>query len=99
MYYPAGYNAPHEVNDWTKVRRMARAAIRGDEIPAILADGETLLAGVHRAAANDLLDRMGHGRLIEVVELEDIEDDELREQLIEAIQEDDYEAIDEIWDQ
>ena len=99
MYYPAGYNPMHEVQSWQYVRQIARAAIRGDEIPAILVDGENLLAGTHRAAANDLLERMGYGRLIDAVELEDIEDDTLRERLVEAVQGDNPgEDIQEIWD-
>lgn len=99
MYYPAGYNPLHEVYSWHYVRQIARAAIRGDEIPPILVDGENLLAGTHRAAANDLLERMGYGRLIDDVELEDVEDDALREQLIEAVQGDNMgEEIQRLWD-
>lgn len=86
MYYPAKYNPLHEVRSWQYVRQIARAAIRGDEIPAILVDGDNLLAGTHRAAANDLLERMGYGRLIDDNQLEGIEDDALRKRLIETVQ-------------
>lgn len=94
-YWPKGYNGIHEVQDWCKVRRLARAALAGVEVNPILVDGENLLAGTHRAAANDLLEMLGHDRLIDVVEFEDIEADE---ELIEAVMDLDYEAIDEIWD-
>lgn len=99
MYYPKGLNPIHPVNDWLKVRRIARAAIRGEQITPMLVDGENLLAGTHRAAANDLLEHMGHGRLIEAEDLEDIENEDLKNAILAALEEDDYHEINSIWDE
>ena len=99
MYYPSGLNPIHPVQDWPKVRRMARMAIQGGSIPNILVDGENLLAGTHRAAANDLLERMGYDCRIEQTELEDIEGPVIKNAVLAAIEEDDYREVDNIWDQ
>ena len=56
----------HEVQSWSYVRRIARAALKGEKIPAYL-PGYT---GTHRAAANDLLELLDKGRLIPTVDLD-----------------------------
>jgi hypothetical protein len=98
MYYPKGLNPIHPVRNWLYIRQIARAAIRGENIPPMLVDGENLLAGTHRAAANDLLERMGYGRLIEAEDLEEIENENLKNAILAALEEDDYHEINSIWD-
>jgi len=104
-YFPAyhlGCNPIHEVRDWAKVRRLIRAARRGKYIPPILIDGEpgncNLLAGTHRAAANDLMVMLSCEPLIEVAQLDDLEDGELRRKIVIAAESSDYEEIDRLWD-
>lgn len=101
-YYPTyhlGCNPIHEVRNWAYVRKLIRAARRGDEINPILIDGTigngNLLAGTHRAAANDLMMRMGGDPLIPVVSMDEIE---ASEELKEAVENSDYEMIDLLWD-
>ena len=81
-YYPYYYRPIHEVHDWCYVRHLARAALRGETIPAIpidtggtgdLQDG-ALLGGTHRSAANDLLEALGHERLIPYEDRHDYQD-------------------------
>jgi hypothetical protein len=99
-YYPSGPNPIHEVRDWCYVRRIARAALRGENIPPILVDGNmqngNLLAGTHRQAANNILNKLGHGELIGWVSLDDVKDE--YPDLVEAAADADYERIDDIWD-
>jgi hypothetical protein len=101
-YYPTyhlGCNPIHEVRNWAYVRKLIRAARRGEEINPILIEGEigsgSLLAGTHRAAANDLMMMLGGEPLISVVNMDEIE---ASEELIEAVENSDYEMIDLIWD-
>ena len=101
-YYPTyhhGCNPIHEVKDWAYVRKLVRAARRGETINPILIEGSigngSLLAGTHRSAANDLMMKLGGEPLIDVVSIDDIEiSDELRE----AIENSDFDMIDQIWD-
>jgi hypothetical protein len=102
-YYPtfwSGCNPIHEVKEWSYVRKLVRAAIRGEKIPAILLDGEvnsgSLLAGTHRCAANDILKMLGKEQyLIDYVVYDAETADEC---LIDAVESGDYGRIDEIWD-
>lgn len=101
-YYPTyhlGCNPIHEVRDWTYVRMLVRLARKGVEINPILIEGNigngNLLAGTHRAAANDLMIMLGGEPLIDVVSIDDIE---LSDELREAVENSDYELIDAIWD-
>jgi len=101
-YYPTyhlGCNPIHPVIDWSYVRKLVRAARRGEVINPILIDGSigngNLLAGTHRAAANDLMLMLGGDALIDVVSLDDID---ASEELLEAVADNDYERIDELWD-
>lgn len=101
-YYPThhlGCNPIHEVRDWSYVRKLVRAARRGEDINPILIDGEIgngyLLAGTHRAAANDIMVMLGGEALIPVVSLCDIE---ASSDLIEAVEDGDFGRIDELWD-
>lgn len=104
-YYPTYYlgcNPIHEVKDWCKVRRLIRAARCGDKITPILIDGEVgngnLLAGTHRAAANDIMVMLGddENHLIDVVSIDDLDD--ISENLRIAIDNNDFGEIDRIWD-
>lgn len=101
-YYPThhlGCNPIHEVQDWAYVRKLIRAARKGDAINPILIDGEigsgTLLAGTHRAAANDIMVMLGGEALIPVVSLSEID---ASSELIEAVENGDFRRIDELWD-
>lgn len=102
-YYPTkslGCNPIHEVKDWCYVRKLIRAARKGVNIALILIDGEVgncqLLAGTHRAAANDLMMMLGGEPLIDAVNINTIDTSEA---LKDAIMDSDYRRIDEIWDQ
>jgi hypothetical protein len=57
-YYPKNVIPIHEVQDWSKVRGIVRALKRGEEIPPIVTEGDQLLTGTHRSAANDLIDML-----------------------------------------
>lgn len=101
-YYPTyhlGCNPIHEVKSWSYVRKLIRAARNGKSINPILIEGCigncNLLAGTHRAAANDLMLMLGGEALIDVVSLDDIE---APQELLDAVLDGDYEAIDKIWD-
>lgn len=101
--YPRGYNPINPVLSWQYVRRLIRAARRGEKINPILVDDindGNLLAGTHRLMANNIMEALGYDRryLIPVYELCDIEDDELRARIIEAVEAEDYEDIDLLWD-
>lgn len=96
--YHLGCNPIHAVVSWSYVRKLIRAARKGEVINPILIDGSigngNLLAGTHRAAANDLMIMMGGEALIDVVSIQDIE---AGEELIEAVENNDYELIDQLW--
>ncbi len=101
-YYPTyhlGCHPIHEVQNWSYVRKLIRAARAGEDINPILIDGEigngNLLAGTHRAAANDIMVMLGGEALIPVVSLDDID---ASSELIEAVENSDFGLIDELWD-
>ena len=108
-YYPTGGNPIHEVRDWAKVRRFVRMALRGDTIPPILTDGSygncTFLTGTHRAAANDILNMLGHKMRIQTIDIHDLRDsDDIPDgidldALWSAYEDDDYRELDLLWDQ
>ncbi len=101
-YYPThhlGCNPIHEVQNWSYVRKLIRAARKGEDINPILIDGEigngTLLAGTHRAAANDIMVMLGGEALIPVISLDEVD---ASSDLIEAVENSDFGLIDELWD-
>lgn len=98
-FYPSvcGCNPIHEVRDWCKVRSLIRSARRGDAIPAILIDAKdgNMLTGTHRAAANCIMRKLGEDELIDVVTVAEID---VSDDLQEAIDNLDYERIDDILD-
>ena len=101
-YYPTyhlGCNPIHEVRDWRYVRSLIRAARKGDKINPILIEGSigngNLLAGTHRAAANDIMMMLGGEPLIKVVSTDEID---VSPELKAAIENSDYSEIDLIWD-
>lgn len=101
-YYPTmttGCNPIHPVTNWAYVRKLIRAARSGADINPILIEGSigngSLLAGTHRAAANDLMVLLGGEALIPVVSLDEIE---ISDDLQAALDDCDYEMIDQIWD-
>ena len=106
-YYPTyftGCEPIHEVKDWAYVRKLVKAARAGEEINPILIFGEKgsgwLMAGTHRAAANDILMMLGEEPLIEYMTVEEAEEEGLvSDDLREAIENNDFETIDWIWDQ
>ena len=57
-YYPKNVTPIHEVEDWSKVRSIVRALRKGENVPPIVTEGDTLLTGTHRSAANDLIDML-----------------------------------------
>lgn len=109
-FYPswAGANPIHEVRDWSKVRSLIRSARRGDAIPAILIDGQegsgNMLNGTHRAAANVLMRKLyDEHSAWDAAEPNYIshvffDADEASDELIDAVQNGDFEQIDEIMD-
>lgn len=109
-YLSSGLNPIHEVHDWSKVRALARAAIRGDHVPGYLYEGQpnngNLLAGTHRAAANELLDMLGYRKRIDHASIDDVMDDPASygltqsdaDNLRDAVAYADYGEIDNIWD-
>jgi uncharacterized protein (TIGR02594 family) len=111
-HYPrTGLNPIHEVHNWAKVRSMARKAINGEHVPGYLYDGlngnGNLIAGTHRAAANELLDILGYGKRIKSANINDVLDEpeayglsaRNADRLRQAAEDGDYRLIDEIWDQ
>jgi hypothetical protein len=111
-HYPrTGLNPIHEVHNWAKVRSMARKAINGEHVPGYLYDGlngnGNLLAGTHRAAANELLGILGYGKRIKSANINDVLDEpeayglsaRNADRLRQAAEDGDYRLIDEIWDQ
>jgi hypothetical protein len=104
-YYPTYYlgcNTIHPVMDWSYVRKFIRAAKKGDNIPPILIEGSSgngnLLAGTHRAAANDIMAMLDFDEdiMIPIVSIDDF--DKIPEELQAAIENNDYEEIDRLWD-
>jgi hypothetical protein len=110
-YYPtkhSGCEPIHPVKNWCKVRAIIRAARRGENIPSILIDGDvgngSLLTGTHRAAANDIMLMLSERNcsdldtipFISYVALDDVDDDDLRDQMADAIDDNDYEHLDEL---
>ena len=96
-YFPGssiGANPIHEVLSWSKVRSIIRAVRRGDDVPAFVIDGVdgscNLITGTHRCAANDLLEMLGDARRVDFVTLDEID---ASEELIEAIQNEDYATV------
>lgn len=100
-FYPQGYNPIHPVNDWAYVRKMIRDSRKGISIPAFVVDGESLVTGTHRCAANNLMTMLWERRemspkpaLIEAIQLEDLDiDDETREAVIEALTWEQYDTV------
>lgn len=96
-----GIMAPHEVRDWCKVRRILRAALKGATIPAIVTEGEIAFNGTHRLAALDLAEMLGLEISIDIIdfrETEAYENEETRELLIEAIEQNDGRTLQELLD-
>ena len=99
-YYPYGYNPMHPAMDWCKVRKLVRAVLNGVIVPEILVWGETLLAGTHRLAANNLLEMLGHDARIGVTDVDDLADEDFAQQLKDAVNEPNYpEIIQNLWDE
>lgn len=103
-YYPTyhnGCNPIHCVNNWCYVRSIIRARLKGVDIPPILIDGGigngNMLNGTHRSAANDIMVMLCYDEkyLIDVVTLSDID---ITDDLKDAIDNNDYERIDELLD-
>jgi hypothetical protein len=97
-YYPRNVHPIHPVYDWRKARSMARAAIRGDEVQPFLVDGDILLTGTHRSAANDLLEMLGRTPRIGRVDISDVTDVALRDKLKKAADEGDFDTLQKLWD-
>lgn len=81
-YYPTHYlgcHPIHAVTDWAYVRRLIRAARRGEQIPPIVIAGEIksgeMVTGTHRAAANDIMVMLGGEALISVIGVEDLDEE------------------------
>lgn len=96
--YPSHYNPIHEVTDFNKMRQFMRKAIKGEEVPPILTDGENLLAGTHRASANDVLHDLGYKVQIPSIDISEITDKNLKEKLLILAEDGDFRTIQEIWD-
>lgn len=101
-YYPTYYlgcNPIHEVNDWCKVRRLIRAARRGDKIPPIVIDGPrksgSMVTGTHRAAANDIMVMLGGEALIPYVQVSDLDN---ADEIYALLESGDYAAINDLID-
>lgn len=82
-YYPGhsiGAQPIHPVTDWSKVRRIARAMRRGDNIPAVVIDGQigncSLVTGTHRVAAAELLGMLGTQANIQTISVDDLDNAE-----------------------
>jgi hypothetical protein len=98
--YWSGCNAFQAVEDWSKVRKLVRDAIKLCDITPILIEGEigngSLLTGTHRSAANDILKMLGkEDYLIPYIRLQDIE---ITEELQDALENNDFETIDILFD-
>lgn len=102
-YFPSlwsGCKPIHEVRDWCKVRKLIRDARKGIKIKPILIDGDigngNLLTGTHRSAANDIMMMLGEeDSLISFITLDDVK---VTKKLKKAIEEDDFETINEMFD-
>ena len=51
------YNPPHEPRDRAKLAAMVETIIAGDDLPAILVNGETAITGGHPIAAYQMAER------------------------------------------
>lgn len=100
VYYPTEYTPIHEVRDWSKVRSILKSALRGDQIPAIIVDGVkgngNCLNGTHRLAARNILSMLGKDK--ELIPVKFLSEIETTEEMIEAIENQDFEALQEILD-
>jgi hypothetical protein len=101
-YYPVlhhGCQPIHAVHDWAYVRRLIRAARRGEKIDPIVISGEVgngqMLNGTHRSAANDLIVMLGGEALIDVISVDEME---VSDALADAIDSLDYDLIDALLD-
>ncbi len=105
-HYPRyeGFNPIHPVQDWAKVRKLIRDVKRGDKINPFLVEGErnngNLLTGTHRAAANELMKKLGYPEemMIPHVAIEDLSNHKFINELLEAAGESDFERLNNIWD-
>lgn len=97
-YYPKNCNPIHEVRSWSYVRKIVRAVRHGEDIPPYLMDGETLLSGTHRAAANDLLEMLDDDRRVESIQLGELPES-LQDKINDDVSRDDYEDIDSYLDE
>ncbi len=96
-YYPTSIENPiHTVNNWMKVIKAAIDQLEGAEIPAIYTHEGSQINGVHRAATNDLL--KGMDKEENLIPVKDIADTEISEELQAAIEEGDFEAINDLLD-
>jgi hypothetical protein len=104
VYLPADKNCHpiHPVQDWLKVRNIIRALRRGETLPPIMVWGSRAmqLSGVHRSAANYILEALGDDRRIAVVDFDDLSlSPELDEAIIDAAESEDFETLDRLCDQ
>lgn len=106
-YYPTyhhGCNPIHEVKSWSYVRSIIRAARRGEEIPPIMIEGSigggAMLNGTHRSAANDIMQMLEEEKDItpHYIDVIEYDEEEASEELVEAVNNSDYERIDELLD-
>ena len=102
-YYPGqsiGARPIHEVISHQYVRTLVREAKKGNIIPPILVDGEigncNLLAGTHRLAANELLQKLGQEPLIPVREISTIPEP-YRSEILDAVESDSYSVVEYIF--
>lgn len=100
-YYPTyhhGCNPIHPVDDWCKVRRLIRAARRGDNIPPIITNKGHMVTGTHRSAANDIMMMLGDdGHLIPIMDMDDLPS-EIRDQAEELFSNDDFCGLNDLLD-
>ena len=93
-YEPTEYIPIHEVRDWCYVRKIIRAARRGEHIPGFVVYAGSLLTGTHRCAANEIMQLLYNGRrmspepvLIEAIDLDDLDlDPRIREKIDDALE-------------
>ena len=81
---------------------MVRSVLKGDFITPYLGQNigtnkMKLLTGSHRAAANYILDKLGHKQRIEVIDIDTL-DDKTREQIYRKIKGNNYIEADELND-
>ena len=108
-----GNNPIHPVMDWDKVASIMQAAIDGVDVPHILIDGRwdsnqvtdgNMITGTHRAAAHELLIDAGMDDVASRIETDCIWDaigrleGSVAEEARDAMANNDYEAINNIFD-